>query len=40
MGGGRAEATVGDLRRALSLYRLACALQIGVVLAVGVIARG
>lgn len=30
MGDGRAEATVADLRRALSLYRLACAVQIAV----------
>lgn len=31
MGDGRAEATVDDLRRALSLYRLACGVEIGVV---------
>jgi adenosylcobinamide-phosphate synthase len=40
MGSGRAEATVTDLRLALSLYRLACAVQIGVVLILAVIARG
>ncbi|HJS87565.1 MAG TPA: adenosylcobinamide-phosphate synthase CbiB [Acetobacteraceae bacterium] len=39
MGSGRAETTVADLRRALSLYRLACALQVGVVLILAVIAR-
>ncbi|WP_419900022.1 adenosylcobinamide-phosphate synthase CbiB [Roseomonas sp. USHLN139] len=33
MGEGRAEATAADLRRALRLYRLACALQLGAVLA-------
>ena len=32
MGDGRAEATAADLRRALRLYRLACAIQLGVVL--------
>lgn len=31
MGDGRAEASGADVRRALSLYRLACALQMGVV---------
>lgn len=40
MGSGRAEATVADLRRALSLYRLACAIQIGVILTLAVIAQG
>ena len=40
MGSGRAEATVADLRRALSLYRLACALQVGAALTLAVIARG
>ena len=30
MGDGRAEATVDDLRRALDLYRTACAIQLGV----------
>jgi len=33
MGRGRAEATIPDLHRALSLYRLACGLQIAAVLA-------
>ncbi len=32
MGSGRAEATLDDLRRALALYRTACALQAGAVL--------
>ena len=32
MGDGRAEATLDDLRRALALYRIACALQVGAVL--------
>jgi len=32
MGGGRADATLDDLQRALALYRTACALQIGAVL--------
>ncbi len=32
MGDGRAEATTADIRRALSLYRLACGIQLGVVL--------
>jgi len=32
MGDGRADATPDDLRRALALYRTACALQIGAVL--------
>lgn len=41
MGHGRAEATEADLRRALALYRTACAIQIGAALLVGVfIARG
>ncbi len=40
MGSGRAEATVADLLRALSLYRLACALQIGAALILAVIAQG
>jgi adenosylcobinamide-phosphate synthase len=31
MGDGRAAVTAGDLRRALRLYRAACAVQIGVV---------
>jgi adenosylcobinamide-phosphate synthase len=31
MGDGRAEATAADLRRALALYRLACAVQVAVV---------
>lgn len=34
MGNGRAEATIADLRRGLALYRTACAVQMGVVLAV------
>ncbi len=40
MGNGRAEATVADLRRALSLYRLACLIQFGMVLILAVIAQG
>lgn len=32
MGDGRAEATLDDLRRALALYRTACAMQVGAVL--------
>ncbi len=40
MGGGRAGATVADLRRALRLYRTACAIQFAVALAVWLIARG
>lgn len=38
MGEGCAEATVTDLRNALSLYRLACGLQIAVVVTLAVIA--
>ncbi len=34
MGCGRAAADVGDLRRALRLYRLACAIQFAIVLAI------
>jgi adenosylcobinamide-phosphate synthase len=41
MGEGRAEASAADIRRALSLYRAACAVQIVVVaLLLAVIARG
>ena len=41
MGNGRAEADVGDLRRALRLYRIACALQLGaLVLLAGLTALG
>ena len=42
MGDGRAEATVADVRRALALYRVACALQIAaaVALASAITARG
>jgi adenosylcobinamide-phosphate synthase len=40
MGSGRAEASVTDLQRALSLYRLACIVQIGVILVLTVIAQG
>jgi cobalamin biosynthesis protein CobD/CbiB len=40
MGDGRAEATVADLRRALSLYRLACAMEIAVAVIIAFIARG
>ncbi|MGI4943123.1 MAG: adenosylcobinamide-phosphate synthase CbiB [Janthinobacterium lividum] len=32
MGDGRAEATLDDLRRALALYRTACAMQVGAIL--------
>lgn len=37
MGNGRADATVADLQRALSLYRLACGFQIGLALMLAVI---
>jgi adenosylcobinamide-phosphate synthase len=40
MGDGRAEATTADLRRALSLYRLACGLQIAFIVALAIIVRG
>ena len=40
MGDGRAEATAADLRRALALYRLACALQFAAALGLAVIAQG
>lgn len=40
MGDGRAEATTSDLRRALSLYRLACGLQIATIIVLAVIVRG
>jgi adenosylcobinamide-phosphate synthase len=40
MGNGRADATTHDLRRAISLYKRACALQIAVVLALLFIVRG
>lgn len=40
MGEGRAEATVTDLHRALSIYRLACGLQITIALALAVIVLG
>lgn len=40
MGAGRAEATVADLRRALSVYRRACAIQAIVVVALALTARG
>ena len=39
MGDGRPDATVADLRRALSLYRAACAVQIGLI-AVGAVVLG
>ena len=39
MGNGRADADAEDIRRALSVYRIACAVQIGVVLALALIAR-
>ncbi len=39
MGDGRAGATAGDLRRALSLYKLACGLQIAAALVLAIIAR-
>ncbi len=38
MGDGRAEATAADIRAALSLYRLACAIQIAVAIAAALIA--
>ena len=42
MGEGRMEANVGDLRRALRLYRIACGLQLGALAAalIGLTARG
>ena len=40
MGSGRAAATVADLRRALALFRLACAIQIVAVLGLAAIAQG
>jgi adenosylcobinamide-phosphate synthase len=40
MGDGRAQATASDLRRALSLYRLACGLQIATIVALAIIVRG
>ena len=40
MGEGRAEATSADIRRALRLYRAACVLQLLVIAALAVIARG
>ncbi len=40
MGDGRAEATVGDLRLALGLYRTACALQIAAAVGGWLIVRG
>jgi adenosylcobinamide-phosphate synthase len=39
MGDGRSAASIADLRRALSLYRLACGLQIATVLIVALIVR-
>jgi adenosylcobinamide-phosphate synthase len=40
MGDGRPAATIADIRRALSLYRLACAIQIVVVLALAITLPG
>jgi adenosylcobinamide-phosphate synthase len=40
MGDGRAEATVADLRRALALFRRACAVQMAVVGALVLLALG
>jgi len=40
MGSGRADATVADLRRALRVYRRACAIQVIIVVALALIARG
>jgi adenosylcobinamide-phosphate synthase len=40
MGDGRAEATVADLRRALLLYQVACALELAAAVALAVIAQG
>jgi adenosylcobinamide-phosphate synthase len=39
MGDGRAEATVADLRTALSLYRLACGLEIGAAIGAALIVQ-
>jgi adenosylcobinamide-phosphate synthase len=39
MGDGRSAASIADLRRSLSLYRLACGLQVTTVLIVALIAR-
>ncbi len=38
MGDGRAEATVTDLRRALALFRLACAVQMAAVAVLALLA--
>lgn len=40
MGNGRPEPTLGDLRRALTLYRIACGVEIAAVLSAVLIARG
>ena len=40
MGRGRLDVTAVDIRRALRLYRAACAIQFAVLLALGVIVRG
>jgi adenosylcobinamide-phosphate synthase len=40
MGDGRAEATVADLRMALSLYRLACGIEIAAAIVAAIIAQG
>ena len=40
MGDGRAEATVADVRRALLLYRIACAIELAAAVALAAIAQG
>ena len=40
MGDGRAEATSADLRRALRLYQVACAIELAAAAALAVIAQG
>jgi cobalamin biosynthesis protein CobD/CbiB len=40
MGNGRAAAEIADLRRALALYRTACAIEIAAAVALAVIVRG
>ena len=40
MGDGRAEATVADLRMALSLYRLACGIEIVAAILAAITAQG
>jgi adenosylcobinamide-phosphate synthase len=39
MGDGSADASEADLRKALRLYRVACAIEIGVIMALAIIVR-